>query len=273
MIPNSHPEYILRDIATRDDADIDLAEGALALAALQRPCAETGWYKAHIQRLSDEVSNALAGGKDLKGAINQVVFCSHGYTGDTLTYDDIQNANLMRVIDRKKGLPVALGILLLQTARSCGYSADGLNFPGHFLIRIGQGRERKIVDPFNGGVERTALDLRDLLKVTIGLDAELVPEHYEAAKNRDILIRLQTNIKIRHERAGRFDEAIRVVDSMLLFAPGSPFLWRELGVLQSRTGNYGAAIEAFRALFERAPSEAMQQEAASAIQELKRFLN
>ena len=117
------------------------------------------------------------------------------------------------------------------------------------------------------------MDLRDLLKVTIGLDAELVPEHYEAAKNRDILIRLQTNIKIRHERAGRFDEAIRVVDSMLLFAPGSPFLWRELGVLQFRTGNYGAAIEAFRALFERAPSEAMQQEAASAIQELKRFLN
>ena len=98
MIPNSHPEYILRDIATRDDVDIDLAEGALALAALQMPCAETGWYKAHIQRLSDEVNNALARGEDLKGAINQVIFCSHGYTGDTLTYDDIQNAN-GRVVD------------------------------------------------------------------------------------------------------------------------------------------------------------------------------
>ena len=64
MIPNSHPEYILRDIATRDDADIDLAEGALALAALHRPCVETGWYKAHIQQLSDEVNNALARGEE-----------------------------------------------------------------------------------------------------------------------------------------------------------------------------------------------------------------
>ena len=273
MISSSHPENILRDIAKRDDADIDLTEGALALAALSRPGTKTDRYRAHIKRLSDDLKSSLASGIDLKDALTKVVFCVHGYSGDFLTYDAIQNADLMCVIDRKKGLPVALGILIIQTARSCGYSADGLNFPGHFLLRIGQGRERKILDPFNGGVEKTASDLRDLLKLTTGLDAELLPEHYEAARNRDILIRLQNNIKTRHERAGRFDEAIRIVDSMLLFAPGSLFLWRQLGVLQSRTENYGAAIEAFRALFERAQSEFERQEAALEIKKLKRFLN
>ncbi len=38
-------------------------------------------------------------------------FAEHRYHGDTLTCHDLQNANPMRVIDRRKGLPVALGIL------------------------------------------------------------------------------------------------------------------------------------------------------------------
>ena len=273
MISTIHSKNILRDIATRDDAGIDLSEGALALAALDRPGVETGRYRDHIQRLIDDVKNALATGVDLTAALNEVIFGLHGYSGDTLTYDDTQNANLMRVIDRKKGLPIALGILVIQTARSCGYSADGLNFPGHFLIRIGEGRERIIVDPFNDGVERTAADLRNLLKLTTGLDSELAPEHYEAVGNRDILIRLQNNIKIRYERAGRLNEAIRVIERMLLFAPSSLFLYRELGVLQSRTGNYGAAMEAFQTLLSRAHSDFIRQEAALAIENLKRFLN
>ena len=200
MISSSHPDDILRDIATRDDADIDLSEGALALAALSRPGIKTDRYRAHLNRLRDDLMVALASGIDLKDALTKVVFYVHGYRGDTQTYDDIQNADLMCVIDRKKGLPVALGILLIQTARSCGYSADGLNFPGHFLLRIGQGRERIIIDPFNGGAEKTASDLRDLLKITTGLDAELLPEHYEAARNRDILISLQNNIKTSIQR-------------------------------------------------------------------------
>ena len=273
MIPRSYAEDILRDIGARDDAGIDLAEGALALAALDRPGVAPGRYRDHIKKLSDDVGDALAAGQDIHAALNDVVLGMHGYRGDTLTYDDIQNANLMRVIDRKKGLPVTLGILFLQAARAQGCAADGLNFPGHFMIRLGDGSDRIIVDPFNDGVERTAADLRELLKVTAGLDAELAPEHYETVGNRDILIRLQNNIKARHERAGRPEDALKVIDSMLLFAPNSLFLWREAGILQARLGNLGAAIEAFETIVDRAESDAMRHDAASIIQKLKTRLN
>ena len=273
MIPRTHAEDILRDIGACEDAAIDLAEGALALAALDRPGVAPDRYRDHIQKLGDDVGDALATGSDLHAALNDVVLGAHGYRGDTLTYDDIQNANLMRVIDRKKGLPVALGILYLQAARAQGYAADGLNFPCHFMIRLGDGGDRIIVDPFNDGIERTAADLRELLKVTAGLDAELVPEHYETVGNRDILIRLQNNIKARHERAGRPEDALKVIDGMLLFAPKSLFLWREAGVLQARLGNLGAAIEAFETIVERADSDAMRHDAASIIQKLKTRLN
>lgn len=206
-------------------------------------------------------------------ALNRVVLQSHGYHGDMLTYDDIQNANLMSVIDRKKGLPVALGILYLHAARAHGFAADGINFPRHFMIRIGEEGARLIIDPFNGGVERSAVDLRELLKATAGMEAELAPKYYAEVGNRDILVRLQNNIKARYARAGRPEEVLRVVEGMLMFAPDMLSLWREAGVIHARAGNLGAAIEAFQTIVERADTGSAQHDAAAIVQKLKARLN
>ena len=273
MTPRTRAEDILREIGARPDDDIDLAAGALALAALDRPGVALDRYRDHIARLADDVGAAIATGDGLIAALNSVVLGRHGYHGDMLTYDDIQNANLMRVIDRKKGLPVALGILYLHAARAHGFAADGINFPGHFMIRTGEDGARLIIDPFNEGIERTAADLRELLKATAGLDAELTPAHYEAVGNRDILIRLQNNIKARHERAGRAEDALRVVDGMLLFAPEMMALWREAGVIHARLGNLGAAITAFETIVDRADTDAARHDAAAIVQKLKSRLN
>ena len=274
MTPRLQAEEILREIGTRSDDDIDLAEGALALAALDRPGVALDRYRDHIARLADDVGYALSGkGVTLSDALNNVVLKSHGYCGDMLTYDDIQNANLMRVIDRKKGLPVALGILYLHAARAHGFAADGINFPGHFMIRIGEDGARLIIDPFNEGIERSVVDLRELLKATAGMEAELAPEHYAAVGNRDILVRLQNNIKARHERAGRPEDALRVVEGMLMFAPDMIPLWREAGAIHARIGNLGAAIEAFQTIIERADTDAARHDAAAIVQKLKSRLN
>lgn len=274
MTPRLQAEEILREIGTRSDDDIDLAEGALALAALDRPGVALDRYRDHIARLADDVGDALSGkGVTLSDALNNVVLKSHGYCGDMLTYDDIQNANLMRVIDRKKGLPVALGILYLHAARAHGFAADGINFPGHFMIRIGEDGARLIIDPFNEGIERSVVDLRELLKATAGMEAELAPEHYAAVGNRDILVRLQNNIKARHECAGRPEDALRVVEGMLMFAPDMIPLWREAGAIHARIGNLGAAIEAFQTIIERADTDAARHDAAAIVQKLKSRLN
>lgn len=274
MTPRLQAEEILREIGTRSDDDIDIAEGALALAALDRPGVALDRYRDHIALLADDVGDALSGkGVTLSDALNNVVLKSHGYCGDMLTYDDIQNANLMRVIDRKKGLPVALGILYLHAARAHGFAADGINFPGHFMIRIGEDGARLIIDPFNEGIERSVVDLRELLKAMAGMEAELAPEHYAAVGNRDILARLQNNIKARHERAGRPEDALRVVEGMLMFAPDMIPLWREAGVLHARIGNLGAAIEAFQTIIERADTDAARHDAAAIVQKLKSRLN
>jgi hypothetical protein len=67
-----------------------------------------------------------------------------------LAHDDPQNANLISAIDRRREMPVALGILYIHAAGAAGFDASGLNSPGHFLLRIGLRGGKTFMDPFNG---------------------------------------------------------------------------------------------------------------------------
>lgn len=259
------------------DEEIDLGEAALALAALDRPAAELDSYRAHLRSLADDArqyADATAPtAEQRQKALNGTILDKHGYGGDSQTYDDLQNANLMRVIDRRRGLPVALGILYIATARAVGWEACGLNFPGHFLVRLDAAGERLIVDPFHDGRRRDAADLRDLLKLGAGLDAELEPQHYEAMPHREVLIRLQNNIKVRLVHRADFAGAERVVESMLLFAPDNPPLLRDLGVLRARQGRLVDAIDALEHYASVVEEADARQEAARLILRLRGQLN
>lgn len=262
----------LRGVADQADDDIDLGEAALALAALDRSGVDLDAYRGHLRELAAAVQDCVEDDPSVeqrREALNQTILGKHGYAGDTQTYDDLQNANLMSVIDRRRGLPVTLGILYLTTARSLGWAACGINFPGHFLIRMDSGGERLIMDPFHEGRSRDAADLRDLLKLGGGLDAELEPEHYEPASSREVLIRLQNNIKARLVHMADFAGAQRSVETMLLFAPEHPPLLRDLGVLCARQGHLIDAIETLERYVTVVEADDARQEAARLIQQLR----
>src|SRR5258708_30354018 len=102
----------------------------------------------------------------------------------------------MRVIDRRKGLPVALGILYIHAARAQGWDMAGLAFPGHFLVRLQDAGARLILDPFHGGKPREAAELRDLLKAITRNEAELTPAHYPPVRDPQVLLRLPNKLKL-----------------------------------------------------------------------------
>src|SRR5205807_7322353 len=130
-----------------------VAEAALASSAFGLLRCVFARYVQHLCALARDIGRHPGAGGDIDDrvrAVNEIVLLKYGYSGDELTYDDLQNANLIRVVDRRKGLPVALGILYLHAARAHGWDSVGLGFPGHFLIRLGEGAERLILDPFHG---------------------------------------------------------------------------------------------------------------------------
>lgn len=266
----------LARVAAQDDDAIDLAETALSLASLDRPRVALDRYRDHLAELAASVRGATPDDPALDecvAALNAALFERHGYQGDTQNYDDLQNANLMRVIDRKRGLPVALSILYLHAGRAQGWAMTGVNFPGHFLIRLDLGAGRAITDPFHGGRTLGTGELRALLKSTAGQDAELAPVHYAALGNRDILLRLQNNIKLRQIQAGQIEAAVTTLEGMLAFAPAKAELWRETGLLRARLGQVRAALGALERFTELETGHDERFRIAALMQELKSKLN
>src|SRR5216683_6615100 len=266
----------LRQLAARASPILPIGEAALALASFERPRVGLARYRQHLSAIARDVGRHSGAGGDLAAraqALNEIILLKYGYSGDELTYDDLQNANLMRVVDRRKGLPVALGILYLHAARAQGWDSAGLSFPGHFLVRLAEGAERLIVDPFHGGRVCDAATLRELLKAMTGQEVELAPEHYAPVADRDVLLRLQNNLKSRLLQAGLHERALRTVETMLLLAPDLAELWQEAGLLHARLGNMRAGVNALEQFIIRAPEGTARHQAAAILQQLKSKLN
>src|SRR6184192_3802488 len=129
----------LRELGAAGSPVLPIGDAALALASFERPRVGLSRYRQHLTALARDVGRHPGATGELAArahALNEIILLKYGYSGDELTYDDLQNANLMRVVDRRTGLPVALGILYLHAARAQGWDAVGLGFPGHFLIRL-----------------------------------------------------------------------------------------------------------------------------------------
>jgi len=265
----------LARVGQLDDDTIELAETALILGALDRRGAALEPYRTHIANLAAAAeSGGDIGRLEARAAfINRLMFNTHGYSGETENYDDPENANLLHVIDRRAGLPVSIGILYIHAARAAGYDITGLAFPGHFLLRITDGAARTIIDPFHGGQALEAGHLRDLLKQFMGADAELAPHHHAPVGNRDILLRLQNNIKARALQENDTARAAEMLERMALFAPKVASVWQELGVLSAHMGKLRQAMNALEIFLDFAPPPDAERQAESLLKQIKMSLN
>ncbi len=237
----------LKALRDCDDAELDIATAALDIACVNQTQKTVEPYQRHLDLLCKDLGVFVGRQPDVSEAahaLNQILGKRYGYGGDEGTFEDLSAANLMNVIDNRTGLPVALGILYIHAARAQGWGACGIDFPGRFMIRIEIDGERAILNPFDGGVVMQTQDLRDILKLTMGQDVELLPEHYQDLGNRGILLRLENNLKVRHIHAQRFESALEVIDTMLLFSPAEASLWREAGMLHLRLDQINEAITA-----------------------------
>ena len=130
-----------------------------------------------------------------------------------------------------------------------------------------------IVDPFHRGQICGAAELRELLKAGAGGDSELQPEHYTAVSDRDVLLRLQNNLKARLLQGQQHERALMVVETMLMLAPDLAELWLEAGMLNRHLGNMRAAGSALEQYVVRAPDGTARHQAAVILQQLRAQLN
>jgi regulator of sirC expression with transglutaminase-like and TPR domain len=267
----------LTDLGRCPDEDIPLGGTALLLASRYHEGLDLGRYHQHLLKISADVRQRAydlvqAGADDSAhtriAALKHVISDQLGYRGNKDNYDDLQNADLICVIDQRKGLPIALSILALEASRAQKWDVEGLNFPGHFLLRIEHLGTRLIFDPFDNFKILEAPDLRALLKAINGAKAELSASYYMPAGNRDILIRLQNNIKLRQVEAEDYAGALETVELMRLLAPDENRLLFDAGVLYARTGKRQQAIVALEGYIIAAPNPDDRYDAQQLLQNL-----
>ncbi len=202
-VKHEDPAEYLRLLGQAGDGPHDIARAALMLASLDHAGRDLDPYFAHLadiaQHARDEARLATSA-EDGARSLAALLVGRYGYDGDRLAYDDPQNADLIAVIDRRRGLPVALGILYLHAARAAGFEASGLNTPGHFLLKIALRSTQALIDPFNGGA---AIDRESLgAPPAMGPPAPEDPRLAEPVGDIEVLLRLKNNLKLRALQAG-----------------------------------------------------------------------
>ena len=124
---------------------------ALALAAELRPV-DADAALARLDALAREVHEvAQATGGEL-AALSFVLGERHAFAGATEEYDHPDHSMLDLVLERRRGLPIALSVVYVETARRAGIALDGVGLSGHYVV----GRFRPepapvLLDPFAGG--------------------------------------------------------------------------------------------------------------------------
>ena len=116
----------LRKLGKLADANIDLAEAALLLGSLDHPDPGLDDCRDRLARIAGDLRKTPAGrgAASLAAraqALREILLDRYGFLGDRQTYDALENANLISVIERRRGLPVALSILYIDAARRVGW--------------------------------------------------------------------------------------------------------------------------------------------------------
>ena len=272
------PRTALDAVGQLPDAEIDIAEAALQLARIDAPDADWQAARRHLSVLAREAV-ALASGvpeDDIAtraGVLALLISARHGYSGAAeADYDSPHNANLIQVIERRRGLPVALGVIWLHAARAAGWAAHGIDFPGHFLLGL-EGATTAVLDVFAGGTPLGVSALRRLLKAVEGPQAELRSGLLAPMSSRAVLLRLQNNIKLRRLAAGDVTGALSCTEDMLRFAPEATGLWREAGLLNQRLDHVAAALRCYERFLLLAPQGELAMHTRSAVEQLRSRLN
>lgn len=197
---------MLSHLASRPDAELDLALAALLLCEPEYPGLDIGRYLALLDRLGELAMGALGDSADPGTRAMRLVrflFDEVGFRGNGAEYYDPRNSFLNEVLDRKTGIPITLAIVIIEVARRVGVESAGVSFPGHFLVRATGAYGPLFFDPFEGKLLGRE-GLRDLHARATGEPRDPDPRLLEPAPKRQILVRMLNNLRTIY--ASRRDE-------------------------------------------------------------------
>ncbi len=230
---NAEARRLFAEDVARVDGDIDLARAALHVAAEERPDLDVAACVRRLDGLAASVAPDLAAFRSPVDALARLraLFQDEGLRGNTEDYFDPRNSFLDQVLERRTGIPLTLSIVYLEIGWRCGLPLVGVGFPGHFLVKYVEPGGEHYVDPFEGARTIGVDELRTRMVSLFGAGAVLRPEHLAGSSRRDILVRLNANLKTVYTDRGDLARALAAVERILILTPDAPGEVRDRGLL------------------------------------------
>jgi regulator of sirC expression with transglutaminase-like and TPR domain len=238
---------------------LNLALAALLIAAEEYPQLSPEPYLHRLDLLTEHVKDRLSDETAAPVVLNEigrVLFEEEGFRGNAEAYYDPRNSFLNDVLDRKLGIPLTLGIVYLEMGWRLGLPLQGVNFPGHFLLRYEGEALRLLIDPFHGGQIRFEDQAQDLLDRVYGGSVPMKDEYLRTATRHDILVRLLANLKTIYLNTRDDPRTLSVIDRILLIRPNASEEIRDRGMALARIGNIDEAIQSLARYLEIEPAAA-----------------
>ena len=240
-----------------EDEDILLDLASLALSHLDHQNTDIAPYLQMLEEIEDRVCDEGRGAllaQECAAVLSRVLHGELGFVGDADAYDAPANADFIRVLDRKRGLPIALSILYVAMARRAGWSAYVLNLPGHVLVQIGE-ESPVVIDPFAGGGLVSQQKIAAICRACLGEAGDAAALTVMRMSNRDVLARLLNNQAVRADNENDHDRALTVYQRITIIAPGVLYAWQELARLQLAFSDVEGARASLFAMSEVAPDK------------------
>lgn len=266
------PRHLLAEELSKPHEAMNLARAALLVAQEEYPQLSVDLYLARLDQVAEEVKDRLANETAplvVLGEVLDTLYERRKLRGNSESYHDPRNSFLNDVLDRGVGIPLSLGIVLLEVGWRLGLPLEGVNFPGHFLVRYTGSAVRLIIDPFDRGTVRFEEEAQELLDKRYGGVVAMRESYLRTATRRDMLVRLLTNLKGIYAKVGDDRRSLAVVERILMVHPTAPLVSRTRGVLLARLGRHEEAASQLEAYLRVSPSAEDKREVLAMVRDLR----
>ncbi|WP_094751856.1 SirB1 family protein [Psychromonas sp. CD1] len=244
------------------DEEFDFDAHSLLNAALKIEAEITGLDIEEFQaslRLQKIVINSKL--KDFKQEdkpkllfLLDIIYKQLGFAGDWKAFYKVENALLSQVLKLRKGIPISLGILLLDILDSCSFKAQGICFPSGFMIVIHIDDERLYLDPFTGELlNRNKLELK--VRGELGNHARLHSNMLKHDSNESIIKRYIHVLKAAYVQAESIELALICTEIILRLGPDDAYEVRDRGFLFQQLNCLSLACDDFEFFIKKHPQD------------------
>jgi regulator of sirC expression with transglutaminase-like and TPR domain len=248
-------ELVVREfLASAHSADeADLVPAALIIPRVEYATVDPEPALATLALLGERASTRVAAlgpaasTRERLDVLNGLLFDEEGFTGNEARYEDPRNSFLHDVIARRTGIPITLAVVYIDVARRAGVMLEGINFPGHFLVRAPRVADLEagddiVIDPFHRGAFLSDHDCEQILRRHLGSDAVFSRELLASAHKRHILARMLTNLKRLYVRFRSFPHARDVTHLLYALDSSASMELRDRGLLAYQLQDFRGAL-------------------------------